>query len=358
MAKMGGPFVPLPKEVIAIFKPETLACLTCYVHMLNEFYVEEVTDTEGIWVAGRIHATVNGIGVKVSNSRGYFRKEIWPRWQEIGIAEIRDGGVYLLKIYKKGDAYLQPLRLRQEMDAIKARQSEMKMHSLEMEEKSSEMEKTIQNLVGILSKGRNVITTPTITERPDLGYSEAGSGLSVIVPLSLLGSRSKKISLSEANKLISRFYRKLGKKRIPRAVRERSNLIFQELIQDGYKPGEIAYALEWIPDNSKEPVQHFAIVPHMIDQAVDAGKKELEIQEAKKRLEEERVKVEENRLSEQQEREALQAYKDQLSAEAREELRNNALLEIRGMQGMKPDFISDILIETVENQMIRKLELI
>ena len=351
MAKMGGPFVPLPTEVIAIFKPETKACMTCYVFMLDEFYVEEVTDTEGIWVAGRIHATVNGIGVKVETSRGYFARVIWPRWGEIGIAEMRDGGVYLEKLYKKGDAYLQPLRLREEINEAKSRISKMEINAMDME-------KTIQNLVAILSEGRNVITTRTRTQRPDLTYSEAGSGLSVRDPLSLLSTSQRRTSLSEAQKLISRFYRKLGKKRIPRAVRERSNVIFKELLKDGYSAGEIAYALEWIPDHSKEPVEHFAIVPHMIEEAIASGRKELAAEEAKKTLESERTKEQEKRLREEEDREAMKEYKEQLSEEARAELRNNALLEIRGMPDMKPDFITEALIEAMENQMIRKLDLI
>lgn len=158
--------------------------------------------------------------------------------------------------------------------------------------------------------------------------------------------------------MISRFYRKLNRKRIPKAVRERSNVIFQELLDDGYKPGEIAYALDWIPDNSKEPVEHFAIVPHMIEQAVEFGKKKLEADEAKKTVEDERLKADEKRLSEDEEAEALEDYKEQLSEQAREELRENALLQIRGMEGIKPDFINDALIKAIENQMIRKLKLI
>jgi len=96
----------------------------------------------------------------------------------------------------------------------------------------------------------------------------------------------------------------------------------------------------------------------MIEEAVAFGKKKLAAEEARETLEMERTKEDEKRLTEQEEREALQEYKEQLSEEAREELRNGAILEIRGMPGMKPDFISEILIESVENQMIRKLELI
>ncbi len=337
MAKMGGRFVPLPVEVIELLVQKGPSCFTLYVIMLKEFHIQHITDTDGMWVAGKIHATKYEIGKKVSKSSGNFYDKVWPSWVEIEVVEMKDGGVYLPKLYKKGDAYLQPLRMREEIDQLRARQGEM--------------QETIQNLQAALSVSRNVITSQTSSERTESVLSEDGSFLCEEA-LSLLIEKEE-ISLSEMNKLISAFYRSIGRNRISKTVRDKAIVSFKNLMAGGFLPGEIAYALDWIPKNATEPVKHFGIVAHMIDQAIAAGKKKEEIEEAKAAMEEERLATEHSRLLEQQQRDAFKNYKAGLPKEERHELRNNAILKLRGTPGIMPDMILDGLVEATENDLIR-----
>ena len=349
MAKMAGPWIPLPEEVIFLLQEETATCMKSYVLMLAIFNVEEITDTEDIWVAGRIHATRYSIGQRADKSVSHFNNRIWPRWIEIGLAEIRDGGIYLPMLYKKGDSILQPAKIAQEMKELKIRQVQT--------------EKAIQNLLTALAessetgqitdKGRNVITTNPASGSPESGLPEAGSGLpeAGLHPFKVL--RDQKISLSDVNKRISGFYRGIGQNRISGSVRDKANASFRRLLEEGYKPGEIAFALEWIPENATEPIKHFGIVAHMIDQAIEAGKAEMEKEEARKALEEKKQQEISDRDRELAERETLKEYKANLTEQERQELREKALEKLANTPGMKSDFIVEPLVEAMENNLIR-----
>lgn len=349
MAKMAGPWIPLPEEVIFLFQNEAATCMKSYVFMLALFPVEEITDTEDIWVAGRIHATRYGVAQRVDKSVGHFNSCTWPRWIEIGLAETRDGGIYLPMLYKKGDSILQPAKIAQEM-------KELRIWKVQTE-------KTIQNLLTALAesseigqitdKGRNVITTHPASMRPDTGSNEAGSGLieAGLHPFKVL--RDLKITLSDVNKRISGFYRAIGQNRISGPVRDKANASFKKLLEEGYKPGEIAFALEWIPENATEQIKHFGIVAHMIDQAIEAGKAEMEKEEARKAQEEEKQQEKTDRDRELAERETLKEYKAKLTEVERLELRNKALEKLHNTPGMKSDYIVEPLVEAMENDLIR-----
>jgi len=55
----------------------------------------------------------------------------------------------------------------------------------------------------------------------------------------------------------------------------------------------------------------------------------------------------------EQERVELEAYKEALDPEERAKLRERALAEIRGMEGVKEEFITDILIKAKENEILK-----
>lgn len=344
---MSGPFVPVPSEVIELLEEKTTpVCFQAYFLMINCFYVEEKTDTEGIWVAGIVHAKKSNIANRVSKSRGYFNETIWTRWESAGVVAIREGAVYLPMLYKKGEAFLQPLRMRKEIDGLNTKQAEM--------------EQTIQNLVTLLSETAGSHHDSVGLSEAKNVHSEAIFGLSEASPharVSILsGSRGLKITLSEINKLITMFYRKIGQTRIAKPVRDKAVATFRGLMKEGYKPGEIAYSLYWIPENATEKIQHFGIVPHMIDQAIESGNKELQAEEAKEMLRTERNREKESILTEQQERKALSNYKSSLSKTDRVELHDQAMESLRKIEGLKTDseFMSEVLVEAMENDIIRK----
>lgn len=360
MPKMAGPWIPLPEEVIFLLEKETPLCMRLYILMLAHFYIEEVHDTDGVWVAGRIHATKYRIAKKVSNSRGYFGIEIWPRWTEIGIIEMRDGGIYLPMYYKKGDTYLQPAVIRKELQELKTRQ-------VKMESKSGDMQKTIQNLLIALGETTETSKILENSEQPAECHHDSDDRSAIVNrplsdrirslsdrPVSFKVFKDLKISLSDVNKLISGFYKKIGVSRISKPVRDKAIASFKKLQEAGFKPEEIAYALEWIPENATEPVKHFGIVAHMIDQAIAAMKEELAKAEAEESQAEERQKAEEVRERESAELQTLKEYKAKLSDAKRQKLREKALEKLNNTPGIKADYISEPLVEVMENNVIRE----
>jgi len=349
MPKIGGRWTGLPDEVVDILSQESLACGWTYVLMLRRCYVERIPDTPGLWIAGRIAVSRYEISKRVSKRKapgGNFNRNIWARWVEIGVVEMRDGGVYLPMLFKKGEEAFEPSAMLEQIDKLKSHQAVRDIEFLEMQ-------KTLTKFVGLLSEGQDVIIARPASTRPESGLVEAGSGL-VEAGLSLLIDLRRSLSLSDANKLISRFYRQIGQKRISKAVRDKAIISIRKLMNEGYRPGQIAYALEWVPEHATEEVKHFGIVPHMIDQAIEAGEKELAIQEARQALQEQREADERSRLSDLQESAALKNYKEQLPDQEREDLRERVVTKLVNTPGIKDEMMSEIVINAFENELIRE----
>jgi len=85
----------------------------------------------------------------------------------------------------------------------------------------------------------------------------------------------------------------------------------------------------------------------------DEQKESSKERELKQRAEEELAEQQAERERKEAERKKIEAYKDNLNPEEREELRKQALAEIKKMQGIKEEFITDVLISTRENEIVR-----
>jgi hypothetical protein len=85
---------------------------------------------------------------------------------------------------------------------------------------------------------------------------------------------------------------------------------------------------------------------------IEAGK--IKEREARK-LNAEKIALEEREewSRAEQERERIKAYKESLSLDDRAKLREKALEQIRGMEGVKESFITEMLIEAQENEILR-----
>ena len=154
--------------------------------------------------------------------------------------------------------------------------------------------------------------------------------------------------------LITSFYSGIGQKRVTREKRERAKNDLKELLEDGFSPDNIQFAIKWILANTKEELYDFSIIKHTIGQAM-AAKKKTEAEEAK-RIEAERIaaqeRAEEKKRAEEEER--IKVYKESLSSDERAKLRERAEAEIRDSGQFKEDFITDFLIEAKENKIVRR----
>ncbi|MDQ1329423.1 MAG: hypothetical protein QG641_2713 [Candidatus Poribacteria bacterium] len=172
-------------------------------------------------------------------------------------------------------------------------------------------------------------------------------------PIKYIYKDSIKNTLSQ-DQIIDLFYKGIGQTKISQRKRERAKKCFEELIQDGFSQEDIVFAINWTIKNAKEKPYDFALIKDTIGQAM-AAEKEIEAEEQKS-LEKEQNRTrqleEEKKLVE--ERERITTYKESLSPKQRSELRERALHEIRKTKGIKEEFITEIFIESKENEIIRK----
>lgn len=168
-------------------------------------------------------------------------------------------------------------------------------------------------------------------------------------------NRSKdniKDTLSQ-DQIIDLFYKSIGQTKISKVKRERAKKCFEELIQDGFTNDDIQFAIEWSLKNMKEKPYDFSIIKDTISQAM-AQKDKIQ-KEQKLQIEKEISKTQKEEQDEKEaiERENIIAIKQNLSSTERSELRSRALELIRNTEGIKENFITEVLIEAKENEMLR-----
>lgn len=157
-------------------------------------------------------------------------------------------------------------------------------------------------------------------------------------------------SLSDnVGSIITSFYRKIGQPRISREKRARAKGIIRELQNDGFTLDDIRYAVGWTVRNARRDIYDFAIIRHTIGQALGEREKTEEREQAERMERQKRLELE----RQEQEREELRAYKASMDESERSALREQALAEIGKMEGIRPEFIGEALIEAKENELLR-----
>jgi len=165
-----------------------------------------------------------------------------------------------------------------------------------------------------------------------------------------------KDSLSSRD-IISAFYKDIGQKRVTKTKREKAEKYIEELLNEEFSLEDIQFAVQWTLENSKEDIYDFAIIKHTISQAI-VDKEKLEAEKARK-LEKEKMAIQEQEAERRNEEELakLKAHKEELSEVERTELYKKAMDEIAKMEGVKKEFVTPILIEAKENEILKaKLE--
>ena len=207
--------------------------------------------------------------------------------------------------------------------------------------------------LGVLSDSTLQDTTPELNshELPIQG----GVLLNSVLPNSRITDTLTDISKDTLSPraIISGFYNRIGQTKTSKEKRERALIDLKELEKDGFGPEDIQFAVEWTVKNAKEELYDFSIIKHTIGQAM-AAKKKTEAEKVRQ-LEEERLElenqVEEEKQAEEQKR--MEALKGALDPGDRANLRERALKEIRGMEGIRETFINDILISAKENEILK-----
>jgi hypothetical protein len=184
-----------------------------------------------------------------------------------------------------------------------------------------------------------------IPDTPNEEISEAGE------EKLLDDSNFKKLSLSE---IASNFYKGIGQTKISKNKKEKAEKDIDELLNDNFSVEDVEFAVEWTLKNSTEKIYDFSIIKHTIGQAT-AEKRKIEEQKARKLNEEKMVSKkleEENKRNDEFAK--IKAYKEAMTKKDRDDLHKKAEFEIRNCGKYREEFITDLLIETKENELIGK----
>ena len=159
---------------------------------------------------------------------------------------------------------------------------------------------------------------------------------------------------SLASDIVSKFYEGIGQAKISTSKRKKAENDINDLLSDNFTIEDIGFAVEWTLRNSTERIYDFSIIKHTMGQAT-AEKKKIEEQKAK-RLNEGKIVAE--KIAEESKRDEqlaeIRAIKESMSSKDRADLRKRAEFEIRNCGKYREEFITDLLIETKENELIGK----
>ena len=156
------------------------------------------------------------------------------------------------------------------------------------------------------------------------------------------------------SEIISDFYKGIGQTKISKSKKEKAENNIVELLNDSFSIEDVEFAVEWTLKNTTEKIYDFSIIKHTIGQAV-AEKKKIDNQKAK-RLEIESVASEKQKEEERGARELakIKAHKETMNPKDRANLHKRADAEIRNSGKYREEFITEILIESKENELIGK----
>lgn len=192
------------------------------------------------------------------------------------------------------------------------------------------------------------VNTNEIMEEADGGQNAYGQN---VHPLKDILKDNIKDTLSQ-DQIIDLFYNSIGQTKITKQKRERAENNIKELLEEGFSEKDIAFAVKWTIDNSREKPYDFSLIKDTVGQAMaekgKVEKKEIENLERKKMLAQKQVeeKKQEKLL------ESVKEYKNNLDNNQRKQLREESLNAIRNTKGIREEFITEILIEAKENEII------
>lgn len=153
-------------------------------------------------------------------------------------------------------------------------------------------------------------------------------------------------------KIINCFYKGIKQEKVTKEKRERAEVNIKKLLEEGFTPEEIQYAVTWTIENAREELYDFSIINHTIGQA-KAAKIRLD-EENNKNIEKDKIKAQqesEGKIMEEK-IEKIKSYKKNLNRKDKEELRKKAEEEIKNSKKFNTALITDILIESKENEII------
>lgn len=343
---IGGPYVPLYPEVVLdlLNDIEGYAARWLYVAIITLFQVEEDWGGDADWIAGVINTTKAEI-MRKSEVGGKGKGGFWKAWEQLVGAG--------LVVEQKDKSFRLPHFKKKRYDAISPREIREKIAHLEneMEKLREELHETEGSSRPDLSEKRQKESSERTKESSERTDQSSERTTDIYID----PEKKKTLSLID---IVDLFYKGIGQEKISRGKRESGVQISRKLIQDGFDPADIQFAMEWTLENATKEIYDFSIVEHTIGQAMAARRrKDAQMREIQEREQErERNREEEQASQEREEREQkeIEICKEGMDSEARTRLREEAQAEIRNSEFYKEDFVSDTLINVMENTILRQ----
>jgi len=337
--KMAGRFFVVPFEVYDKLSELGASARDVYYSILRFHFIDEDWDTDTEWVRGTIRTTKADIWRLAEVAKGHFFRTTWPSLVDAGLVrDNEDGTISIEKLKKKIDEGISPAQIR------------------EMAKEIKHLKAVITGLVQTGGSGRKPDGSlgenhPESGERPHEASQETDQSgeRPPRARESLLGSRFKDLSL----RAIGDFYTGIGQTKFSEKKRERGLKIYEKLTDEGFRPEEIQFAIEWTIKNAKEKLYDFSIVEHTIGQAMAEMEREEKKRKQKEQKEREAAEEQQNEDEEQAERRRVLEYKESMVPEERKQLRREAEEEIRKSGQYKDEFTDDFVLEIKENMILR-----
>jgi hypothetical protein len=344
---LGGPRYNKPHEVHDKLNALGKNYNQFYDDIMRNAIITWDLDADEVWVEGKFRAGKTQMIRWTDLSKSSFHIK-WGKIVQAGLIRVEQDGVWVMTmVIRKEDVSVSDAEVRR----IQQQQLGMIEELQEMKAILEEWKKERVCPVSRTKKGRP--DDAKESGQPDKkGSSPDKKGSSPDSDILFKGLK-KKTSHSNANTIISGFYRLIGQNRISKKKRERALDVGKKLRRDGFSLEDIAFAVEWTVENAKEEPYDFAIIEHTIGQALAARDKiEAErtaIEERDKAVEEERLR----RETEERERQELETYKVSLSPEERDKLREEARAAL-GKDGLSANMMTEFLVNIKENQLLRE----
>lgn len=353
--EIGGPYVPLYPEVVhQLEEIEGYAARWLYVAIITLFHIEEDWGSDADWIAGIIHTTKAEV-MRQTRVGGKGKGGFWKAWDHLLreglVVEQEDKSFRVPHFKKKRYDAISPREIREQIAGLKNEMEELREKLDESElERSEQAEESAPPGDQKPTSGRQKESSQRskeTSERTDQSSERTGD---------IIIDRKKKKTLSLID-IVNMFYIGIGQEKISRAKRERGVETSRKLIQDGFEPDDIQFAVEWTLKNPKGEIYDFSIIEHTIGQAMGARRimesKMRDRQEWEDEQESRQEQEKESQEREEREREEIETFRESLSLDERVRLREEAQAEIAKSGDYKADFVSEILITAMENTILR-----
>jgi len=336
--------------------------------MIDLFFVEEDWSAEGEWAHGKIRTSKREVARRTGTDWKWFYTKIWTTWLEIGVVseeKIEQGYIFLPKLAKKEDINVSPRQIK----TMAADMENMAAEILELKTFKTTFFKLFAGNQEDREKAwRSYTSTLEVLHLQTGGLTPPPSDLleKDIDPEDLPPPTSN--SVKRPQQEARQVEEEAGGGGVASLSKEEKEKLIAELVNrdvfdhkakslvEKYDRDEIlAEIVYYDKDKKANPRMNAGILVHRIESQAAKTRQIREAVLTKQRNKEQEAKRREEQAiaqAELEEQTTAEAYIEQLGPEERVELRERAINVIKDMPDIKQEFITEILIQVKEKEIV------